>query len=352
MPEVSVVVPVYNAAEKVVRCVNSIQSQTLLDIEIVLIDDGSVDNSLAVCKGMAEADSRIHVYHQENAGVSSARNMGIEKATGQWLMFVDADDWIEPNTIQIMVEKAKLHSADIVVYSILNEYIDNNFAMSIPSGIFSPADIFNSDCLKRHYDIILCSVCNKLYNCEIISKYGIRFLPEIKFGEDFIFNADVLKYVNVIYTTSLLMYHYDCTIENSGVKKLYPNFDEFIYAMYRASCRLISTVNIEPPIRKAFLEKFIGERWKYIFDVCLHSKKCIDEQGKIIFEWVNAMPFEMRQWPLLAEGETGQLLRLWKMGTPSLSQVCDNIRLIAAEQKRRENIVKIKRFLKRMAGRL
>ena len=92
MPAVSVIVPVYNAGRHLPRCVQSIQSQTMRDLEIILVDDGSTDGSAQLCEELASADDRIRVFHKKNGGVSSARNFGIEKAKGEYLLFVDADD--------------------------------------------------------------------------------------------------------------------------------------------------------------------------------------------------------------------------------------------------------------------
>ena len=99
MPAVSVIVPVYNAGRHLPRCVQSIQSQTMRDLEIILVDDGSTDGSARLCEELASADDRIRVFHKKNGGVSSARNFGIEKAKGEYLLFVDADDFIHPDML-------------------------------------------------------------------------------------------------------------------------------------------------------------------------------------------------------------------------------------------------------------
>lgn len=350
MPKVSIIVPVYNASEKIARCVESLRNQTLLDIEVILIDDGSSDDSFSVCKKMAETDSRVFVYHQENAGVSAARNTGIEKATGDWLMFVDADDWIALNTVHDMLEKVVTHGADVGVYSFLNEFSDSCFPLAIDNGTFSPAEIITGYRPGKNYDAILCSVCNKIYRREIIDANRIRFETGIKFGEDFIFNSYVLSRAQLITTTDQLLYHYDCTSEDSGVKKLYADYDTFIYAMDQAVCSLLDSVSIDPAHREAFRESFIGARWQYAIGVCLNSSKTKEEQGELICKWVNAMPTEMREWKILSGGKTGQLLDLWETGTPFQSQVCNRIREIAAAQKKRAYVCKIKRVIKRVFG--
>ena len=113
MPAVSVVVPVYNAGRHLPRCVQSIQSQTMRDLEIILVDDGSTDGSAQLCEELASADDRIRVFHKKNGGVSSARNFGIEKAKGEYLLFVDADDFIHPDMLSILLNGARSVGAGI-----------------------------------------------------------------------------------------------------------------------------------------------------------------------------------------------------------------------------------------------
>lgn len=103
-PLVSVVVPVYNVASYLEQCLDSVVNQTYKNLEIILVDDGSTDGSGAICDRYAEKDSRIQVIHKENGGLSSARNVGLERITGEWALFVDSDDWIELNTLELLFE--------------------------------------------------------------------------------------------------------------------------------------------------------------------------------------------------------------------------------------------------------
>lgn len=111
--KVSIVVPVYNTAKYLEKCLNSICSQTYHNLEIILIDDGSTDQSLNICNSFAEKDSRIHVVHQENKGLSNARNKGMELATGSYISFFDSDDYVEPNMIETMLKVSLFHNADV-----------------------------------------------------------------------------------------------------------------------------------------------------------------------------------------------------------------------------------------------
>ncbi len=115
-PEVSVIVPVYNVEPYLRRCIDSLVNQTLQNIEIILIDDGSTDGCGAICDEYATKDTRIRVVHQENAGLSEARNAGIDRARADFLMFVDSDDWVEPEFCELPLMLAKKHKADLVMF--------------------------------------------------------------------------------------------------------------------------------------------------------------------------------------------------------------------------------------------
>ena len=112
---ISVVVPVYNVEKYIDKCINSIINQTYKNLEIILVDDGSPDNCGKICDEYAKKDNRIKVTHKENGGVSSARNIGIKNATGDWLTFVDADDWIENNFVEQLLKIGNQENAEIVL---------------------------------------------------------------------------------------------------------------------------------------------------------------------------------------------------------------------------------------------
>ena len=125
MPEISVIVPVYNVEKYLVQCIESIKMQTFENWELILVDDGSQDNSGMICDEYAQKDNRIKVVHQKNRGVSTARNSGVKFATGKYISFVDSDDYIVPNFFEIMLEKLIAYKADMVRCGFY-EFNDNN----------------------------------------------------------------------------------------------------------------------------------------------------------------------------------------------------------------------------------
>ncbi len=123
-PKVSIIVPVYNAEKYLERCINSLRTQTLSDIEIILVDDSSSDSSLGICKNASEEDSRIKVIHKENEGAGKARNAALMVATGEYIGFVDSDDFVDTDMFKTLYEKAQEYNADLVMSGVL--YVDGN----------------------------------------------------------------------------------------------------------------------------------------------------------------------------------------------------------------------------------
>ena len=124
-PAISVIIPVYNCEKYLTQCIESVLNQTFQDFELILVDDGSHDSSPDICDNFRQKDERIQVIHKPNGGVSSARNEGIKVARGEYITFVDSDDYIEEEMMEYLYGQAQEHLADIVVSGLLMEYWDN-----------------------------------------------------------------------------------------------------------------------------------------------------------------------------------------------------------------------------------
>lgn len=197
MPAISIIVPVYQVEKLLERCVNSLMNQTLDDIEIILVDDGSPDKSGEICDRLKEQDSRIQVIHKKNGGLSSARNAGMEVSNGKYIGFVDSDDDVEPNMFEHMVAAAEAYDADFV----MSDYIrimrtGERFAVSakMEKGVYDKEDMRNNIYPSLimgenlEYGPVL-SVCNCIYNQSFLQKNKIKFAEDIKWSEDNLFNA-------------------------------------------------------------------------------------------------------------------------------------------------------------------
>lgn len=202
--KISVIVPVYNVEDYIYKCINSILENKYSLLEVILVDDGSTDNSGAICDHFASRDSRVSVIHKKNGGLSSARNAGIEQATGDYISFIDSDDFIDRNMFTIMVEKIEKNDADIIqcgVYQINeNDVISTRYQTG---DWISQGDQILEDFFVNQKIPVM--VWNKLFRKEVIR--DIRF-PEGKNNEDNIFMVDILPNVRKMLSISKQMYYY------------------------------------------------------------------------------------------------------------------------------------------------
>ena len=191
MYKISVIVPVYNAENYIGVALQSICGQTYSNLEIILVDDGSTDNSLSHCQEWAKEDERIIVHHQENAGASAARNKGLELATGKYVMFMDGDDWIEKNMLEVLYEEAERHQAHAAC-CILQE--DDAVADEQVRALINKKASYNVNYFGNKVDsgLALLSVWGpvcKLYRRDVIG--DCRF-EDYKVAEDLLFNSTVI----------------------------------------------------------------------------------------------------------------------------------------------------------------
>lgn len=205
---VSIVVPIYNLENYLFRCIESLIHQTYNNIEIILINDGSTDNSISIINKYSERDSRIIVIDKENQGVSVARNVGIEKSSGKYIMFVDGDDWIDSDMIEKLVIKAEKYKADYVGAGFIFEDIENKRKRLSPGG-FSPIVFEHEEVLKNYLvgNYIWSSVWGGIYLKDTIQKYDIKFDPKIKFAEDVLFTTFFMIFARKVIVCKNRFYH-------------------------------------------------------------------------------------------------------------------------------------------------
>lgn len=199
---VSILVPIYNAEKYLSQCIESILGQTYANLQVILIDDGSIDNSYAICKEYVKLDTRVELYQQENQGVATTRNNLLEKVRGDFVLFVDADDWVEPDMVESLVNLAETHNADIVTCkNVINDSVCQKD--SIELNVWSQEETIYH--FLRHI-ILNGSLWNKLIRTRLLN--DIKFQPDISFGEDALFCWQVLQRVQKVIQTSAQYYHY------------------------------------------------------------------------------------------------------------------------------------------------
>ncbi len=205
MPTVSIVVPVYNVEDYLEKCVRSILAQTERDFELLLIDDGSPDGSGALCDTLAKEDERIRVVHQKNQGLGGARNTGIQAAQGEWLLFVDSDDWIDPDILEKSLNTAQRGSADMVLFGFRSVDPEGR-----ELGVFLDKPCKNRPLSpKEHKELLLCSPCawNKLYRASLFLDTDIRY-PLRVWYEDIRTTLKVMLKARSIVLLDDVGYHY------------------------------------------------------------------------------------------------------------------------------------------------
>lgn len=216
-PLVSIIVPVYNVEKYLERCIQSLVRQTLNDIEIILVDDGSSDSSGLLCNKFAERDRRIQVVHKENGGLSSARNAGLKVASGRYVGFVDSDDDVELDMYERMSATAEKYQVDFVMADYLRIFADGKRTLKtldIQAGLYDRQkirdDIFAELIMKESIDYgPLLSVWHCLYRTDFLREHSLRFDEEVRWSEDNIFSA-VMGYCcgSFYYMRGEALYHY------------------------------------------------------------------------------------------------------------------------------------------------
>ena len=200
MPIISVIVPIYGVEAYLERCVDSLLRQSMRNIEIILIDDGLRDACGEICDRYAAHDPRVRVVHQENAGLSAARNAGLELAQGEWIMFVDSDDWVEPDFCRLPYEAALAHGADLVIFGNTYHRKDGKIIEKhIEEGALGREE---SVAYTAKRSIV---IWNKLYHRSLF--HGIRF-PESYIYEDSFATPKLVHAARSVYRLDACLYHY------------------------------------------------------------------------------------------------------------------------------------------------
>jgi len=252
---ISVIIPVYNAGKYLSACLQSVVEQTYCDLDIILINDGSTDDSLEICRKFEKNDSRIRVFDQNNSGVSAARNKGISVAKGQWFSFVDSDDYLEPEAYEHCLSLADEHSCDAVCYEFYASFPDREKLHETPKDCYGILD--RKQTMKLLHSRLPFTWAY-LFRRKLVE--GLRFDTKICRGEDTKFNTEALHRAQNVYFSDKPLYHYVQTEQSAcrgrfrtsqltAVKLLdfYPdffakNYPELLDGFYSRMCHLMITL--------------------------------------------------------------------------------------------------------------
>lgn len=248
IPKISVIIPVYNVAKYLHCCIDSVLAQTFTDFELLLIDDGSKDNSGEICDEYARKDNRVRVFHKENEGVSVARNIGIGHSSGTYLMFLDSDDWLESSCLDYCLKSMKDDNLDFLQFGYARVTDDGNvlYKSSVSTQILNRSEFVKSD------NFNVC-VWGALFRMSIIHKHCLAFKKGLKLGEDQLFLFDYLLHCNSCRRTKTILYNYRWNASSACVLSRSSDCMDSIKAFAHYEHRRF----FEPQVQRSILRYFL-----------------------------------------------------------------------------------------------
>ena len=277
---ISVIVPVYKVEPYLRRCVDSILAQSYTNLEIILVDDGSPDNCPAICDEYAAKDDRVRVIHKPNGGLSDARNAGLDIATGEWLSFIDSDDWIESSMYEILIKNANKHDAQISIGGVLDELMTEYgiIVRKTTAGESITTESREKLDAIRHFLTHSWSAWDKIYRREVFD--GIRY-PVGEINEDEAIALRLLNNCDRVAYTNEPFYHYisrpeSITTSSFSLKKLdwyrhckanlewirehYPELEEYAAVRYRSSIMYsLNELALFDPLQENYIIELMTE---------------------------------------------------------------------------------------------
>lgn len=275
---ISVIIPVYNVERYVAQCLESILNQTYKFLEIIIVNDGSTDDSYNICKKYADTDKRIKLFSKKNGGVSSARNYGLSYVTGDYVYFMDSDDYLELNACEIMIKNIK--NFDLLCFNWSCTYKNNKIRNGVQTDKI----------LSRNETLDLCVqnensfsgyLWNKLFKADIIKDNHIKFNKNISICEDLLFVVEYIQYCDKVNSISNVLYNYRMRI-SAASKRFNLNKFSTIFASYQSLINIYKKENLEA---KIFLE------YEYLYNYYLYKrifdKNNVSIDRKILNEYKN-----------------------------------------------------------------
>lgn len=289
---ITVIIPVYNIEKYLQQCVESVLNQTFSDLEIILVNDGSTDSSAEICDAISQKDQRIIVIHQKNAGVSAARNAGIRKASGDYLTFVDSDDWIEKEMYKTMLETAQANDAPDVVmcdFMTVSGQEKIKIGSQLRTGTYHKKEI-----IKEIYPTLLVtedfgripivSTWNCLFRTELIKKYALFFDEELRYSEDYLFMAAVMTNTESYYYLKDFYFYNYRQIEDSRSKKYQPVWWETLLSLNRKLVELLqhsTEYNFERQLKLQLIHSLLFVSGSIVSNGAIPRKEKIELHQKL-----------------------------------------------------------------------
>ena len=269
-PLISVIIPAYNAEKRLKTCLDSVCSQSWDNLEIIVIDDGSTDGTLRIARELAEKDPRISVTHQENRGVSAARNWGLDHCRGEWVRFVDADDLLTEDSILNLYKRAEEGKSDLVIGGYEHRFVD----FSQVRNLANRDDTISCDeylgFLNKYATSFFCGVLwNKLFRRDLIERQNVRFRSGLSYGEDFHFVCEYLREAERVSFSTAVVY---CYVRHPHSMTVSQFMDSVIHPIrnLKVKWRLYMALKSLYQHRGKY-EEYKGELWKYMIRFTLNQ---------------------------------------------------------------------------------
>lgn len=224
MIKFSIIVPVYNMEDHIVECIESIRAQNYRNYEIIIINDGSTDKTLKICLQYEEKDKKIIVINQNNSGVSKSRNEGIKRASGEYIIFIDGDDKILPNTLDKLKNEIERYNPELIIYGLSFDVYKNNILVKSTASMLSKSMQLYDEEIKEKFGLIynsteFASVCNKCFSHSVIKKNNLNFNESMNTYEDLYFNLNFIEKCKLLVNIPNILYNYRCISGTNYIKK-------------------------------------------------------------------------------------------------------------------------------------
>ncbi len=269
-PLISVIIPAYNAEKRLNRCLESVCGQDWPNLEILVVDDGSRDSTEHIAREWEKKDPRVRVFHQENTGVAGARNRALDAYTGEWVRFVDADDFLPEGSIRALYEQAEKNDSDLVMAGYEHQVGEINKTWNLANR----DDTISCDeylaFLNKNANSFFCGVLwNKLFRRDLIEAQKVRFLSGLSYGEDFCFVCDYLQKAQKISFSRDVVYRYvrhphSMTVSQTMNSIIHPIRNLKVkWSLYQRMKKLY--------IARGCYEQYRGSLWQYMIRVTFNQ---------------------------------------------------------------------------------
>lgn len=261
----SIIIPIYNMELYLEECLESLINEVTDKFEIILVNDGSMDRSLEICNQYINKYNNIQLVNQENRGLSAARNMGLSKASGEYITFIDPDDWVKNNYIKTIIKEVKSkHDVYVFGYCNCNKNLKKNILHSIPSNTYEGEKVKNAVVYLDENGYMLNFAWNKIYKKSLLIDNKIKFLNGTSYIEDILFNSIVFNYAKSVRFLNEILYFYRTTENSLSNNKYYYNMSELVSTAIISRKKLYENLDLFNDHEELFINKAIEYKFSEI----------------------------------------------------------------------------------------